>query len=270
MTWAIGDVQGCYKSLRALLEKISFDQKRDKLWFVGDLVNRGEGSLEVLEFLYEIRDSIVTVLGNHDISLLAAYWGIKRSNPSIEPILNSKDAPRLIEWIQHRPFLHLDYSLNSALVHAGISPEFDLGMAIWHANELAKNLQSKNAKGWLKQMLDGDVKSLNSATSSLDTQRYALGSFTRMRYCYEDGRLDFKQKGAPTQEVYNRGLKPWFSCKSRKEIELKIIFGHWSTLGLYESKKVLGIDTGCIWGGELTAAGVDDFQIVQVECDKRS
>ncbi|MBT8349328.1 MAG: fructose-bisphosphatase class III, partial [Sulfurovum sp.] len=128
--WAIGDIQGCYKSLRTLLEKIDFDVTRDKLWIAGDLVNRGEGSLETLEYLYSIKENVEIVLGNHDISLIAAYYGIKKSNPTIDPILESPEAKKLIDWLRGQQFLHVDYELGFCMAHAGISPEFDLGMAM--------------------------------------------------------------------------------------------------------------------------------------------
>ncbi len=266
--WAIGDIQGCYRPFRALLTEISFNPKRDRLWVAGDLVNRGEGSLETLEYLYSIRENVEIVLGNHDITLIAAYYGIKKSNPTIDPILNSPNAEKLIDWLRKQKFLHVDHQLGYCMVHAGISPEFDLGMAIRYARRVEKKLQSDHAEVWLKKMFKSGIDRFNRDSSKIDIDRYIVSAFTRMRFCYKDDRLDFDQKGAPTVALGVKGLKPWFESENRKPIELKIIFGHWSTLGLYEDKNVLGLDTGCLWDGALTAARIDgdEVEIVSMEC----
>ena len=270
--WAIGDIQGCYKSLKALLEKINFDPKRDKLWIAGDLVNRGENSLETLDYLYSIRNSVEIVLGNHDITLIAAYYGIKKSNPTIDPILSSPNAKKLINWLREQKFLHVDYKLGYCMVHAGISPEFDLGMALRYSARIEQRLQknSEDVKIWLKKMFKQGVDRFDRDASRIDIDKYIISSFTRMRYCYGDYRLDFNQKGMPTDALKEKGLKPWFDCNNRKDIELKIIFGHWSTLGFYNDKNVLALDTGCLWGRELTAARIDsdEVEIVSVGCGR--
>jgi len=270
--WAVGDIQGCYSSFMKLLDKISFDPSRDTLWVAGDLVNRGEGSLETLEYLYSIRESVEIVLGNHDITLIAAYYGIKKSNPSIDPILNSPDAKKLIDWLREQKFLHVDYQLGYCMSHAGISPEFDLGMAIRYAKRVEEKLQGDHAEVWLKKMFKSGIDRFNRESSKTDIDRYIVSAFTRMRFCYKDHRLDFDQKGAPTVALRVKGLKPWFESENRKDIHMKIIFGHWSTLGFYEDEYVLGLDTGCLWGGQLTAARIDRDQVVvvSVECGNRA
>jgi len=269
--WAIGDIQGCHASLMELLEKIAFNPEQDKLWIAGDLVNRGEDSLETLYYLYSIRDSIEVVLGNHDIALIAAYYGIKKSNPTIDPILASPDAKKLVDWIRGQKFLHVDYQLGYCMAHAGISPEFDLGMALRYAQRIEEKLQGddEEVKTWLKQMFKHGIDRFDREANSIDIDKYIISSFTRMRYCYNDHRLDFDQKGAPTDALRAKGLKPWFECDNRADIDLKIIFGHWSTLGFYHDENVLALDTGCLWGSKLTAARIDtdDVEIVQVECD---
>lgn len=269
--WAIGDIQGCYDSLRALLEKVHFDTQKDKLWIAGDLVNRGEGSLETLEYLYSIKDNVEIVLGNHDITLIAAYYGIKKSNPTIDPILESPQAQKLIDWLRGQKFLHVDYELGFCMAHAGISPEFDLGMAMMYAKSVEEKLQSENAAIWLEQMFTQGERRFDRKASLIDIDRYIVSAFTRMRFCYGDYRLDFDQKGPPTEAVREKGLKPWFECTNRKDIHLRIIFGHWSTLGLYEDDHVLGLDTGCLWGGKLTAARIDsdEVELVSVDCAKK-
>ena len=268
--WAIGDIQGCYKSFRELLDKIDFNPEVDKLWIAGDLVNRGEGSLETLEYLYSISASVEIVLGNHDITLIAAYYGIKKSNPTIDPILTSPNAKKLISWLREQKFLHVDYQLGYCMAHAGISPEFDLGMALRYAQRVEERLQEDEAEIWLKQMLKDGIERFNRESNRIDIDRYIVSSFTRMRFCYKDHRLEFDQKGAPTEALKEKGLKPWFKCNNRNEIDLKIIFGHWSTLGFYEDEHVLALDTGCLWGGKLTAARIDNNQleIVSVDCSK--
>jgi len=269
MTWAIGDIQGCFGAFQRLLQKIQFDPRYDTLWLAGDVVNRGDGSLETLEYLYSIRDSVRMVLGNHDIALIAAYYKIKKSNPTIDPVLNSPRADELVNWLRHQPFLHTDFKLGYCMAHAGISPEFDLGMAMEYARRIEEKLQSDTASRWLKKMFKEGTERLDRKAKPEDIDRYIVSSFTRMRYCYKDHRLDFKQKGAPTPEVRAKGMKPWFECENRKEVELKIIFGHWSTLGFYQDKNVLALDTGCLWGGKLTAARIDlpQPQIVQFDCE---
>ncbi len=268
--WAIGDIQGCYKSFMELLEKISFNPEVDRLWIAGDLVNRGEGSLETLEYLYSIRESVEVVLGNHDITLIAAYYAIKKSNPTIDPILESPEAKKLIDWLRGQKFLHVDYKLGYCMAHAGISPEFDLGMAMEYAKRIELQLQSDTVDMWLKSMFKEGSNYFDRGATPVDIDKYIVSSFTRMRYCYGDHRLDFDQKGAPSGELRQKGLKPWFECENRKEIELKIIFGHWSTLGFHHDKNVLSLDTGCVWDRELTAVRIDtaEIQRVQVSCNK--
>jgi len=268
--WAIGDIQGCFDSLQALLEKIKFDPKEDELWIAGDLVNRGDKSLETLNYLYSIQKSIKVVLGNHDIALIAAHAGIKKSNPTIQPILDAPNAKELIDWLRHQPFLHWDYRLGYAMAHAGISPQFDFGTAITYAKRIEKRLQSKNYRAWLKQMFKKTSNKFDATASALEIEKYILSSFIRMRFCEDDGRLDFKQKGSPsTLKIEFKGLKPWFACPTRKELSMKVVFGHWSTLGFYHDSHVLALDTGCLWGGWLTAARLDTPEpiIVQVKCE---
>ena len=268
--WAIGDIQGCYESFLRLLDAIDFDATCDELWLVGDLVNRGPDGLDVLRFCLEHHTRIKAVLGNHDITLLAAYWGLKPSNPTIDPILQAPDANELIAWVRTRPFLHTDLTLGYAMAHAGISPEFDLGTAVEYARRIERKLQSDDAPLWLERMFKHGENRFDRQAGPEDIDRYILSSFTRMRYCRkEDKRLDFKQKGAPTPEVRDKDLVPWFECLHRAKVDARIVFGHWSTLGLYRDEHVVAIDTGCVWGGKLTAVRLDDAseRVVQVACE---
>jgi len=260
MIWAIGDIQGCFKSFQALLKKIDFNPKKDRLWIAGDLVNRGENSLDTLLYLYSIKDSINVVLGNHDIALIASYYGIKKSNSSLDPILDHPKAKELIDWLRSMKFLHSSNKLGYCMSHAGISPLYTLKEAKKASKSLEKSLGGDSAKEWLEEILNPKTK---------NTQHYALSSFIRMRFCDKDGNFDFNQKGSPDSlEAEKEYLNPWFECPIRKDIKLKTIFGHWSTLGLHIDKNVCGIDTGCVWGGKLTAIRIDNGSedVVEVEC----
>lgn len=270
--WAVGDIQGCFDSFQELLAKIKFDPKVDELWVAGDLVNRGDKSLETLNYLYSIRDSIKVVLGNHDVALIAVYAGVKKSNKTIQPILDAPNVDELIDWLRHQPFLHWDFKLGYCMAHAGISPQFDLGMAIRYASRIEKKLQGKNYKSWLKHMYKVNSNKFSPKASSMDIDKYILSAFTAMRFCEDDGRLDFKQKGAPSEyKALKKGLKPWFACPTRRSTTLKVVFGHWSTLGYYQDSNVLSLDTGCLWGKALTVARIDldEPQIVQVKCEAK-
>ena len=265
-TWVVGDIQGCFPSFMQLLIKIEFNPLQDRLWLVGDLVNRGDYGLEVLEYLYKHKESVRIVLGNHDIALIAAYFGLKNSNPTIEPILRSNDVKNYIDWLRSQPFVHIDYNLGYAMAHAGIAPNLELGAAKVYSQILQDRLQSANVKEWLKAMLSMEVNYFNPEGGVVEQERYLLSSFTRMRYCYSDGRLDFKQKGSP-KELKNPNLYPWFDCPSKIDKELKIIFGHWSTLGFLNRDDILATDTGCIWNGKLTAVSLPDERVVSVNCN---
>ena len=269
--WAVGDIQGCFDSFQALLKKIKFNPKKDELWVAGDLVNRGDKSLEVLNYLYSIQDSVKIVLGNHDIALISAYAGIKKSNKTLKPILDAPNAKELITWLRQQPFLHYDFKVGYMMAHAGISPQFDFGTAITYAQRIEKKLKGRNYKAWLKHLNKISSRKFNAKANSLDIEKYILSSFISMRFCEDDGKLEFKQKGAPSAlKVEYKGLKPWFACPTRRSTTLKIVFGHWSTLGFYHNSNVLALDTGCLWGKKLTAARLDldieNPQIVQVEC----
>ena len=232
MIWAIGDLQGCYKPFMELLEKINFDPSRDQLWLVGDLVNRGKGSLEALEYVYEHQKSIKIVLGNHDIALIAAYYGIKKSNPTIEPILNSPRAKELIDWLRCQPLLYVDSELGYCMAHAGISPLWDLKTAKAYANELEKKLAGDDVAAWLKKMLNNSTDRISLGNTSEEEEIFAFSAFLRIRYCFDDGSIEISQKGSPTQKLEEMGLLPWFLYPKRIPLEYKIVFGHWSTLGL--------------------------------------
>ena len=267
--WAIGDIQGCYDDFQALLKKIDFDPGKDRLWIAGDLVNRGVGSLETLEYLYAIRDRIHVVLGNHDVTLIAVYYGLKKSNATLDPILNSPRAKELIDWLRSQPFLHHDPELGYAMAHAGISPMFTWEMATQYARQIEAQLRNDNPTEWLKKMFQKGKGVYRSDLDETTLERYIVNSFTRMRFCdVQSGRLDYDQKGAPTKKTKSAGLVPWYKCPLRQPLPYRVIFGHWSTLGYVKNKKVICLDTGCVWQGKMTAKRIDvpDGEIVQVTC----
>ncbi len=268
MVWAIGDIQGCYDPLMRLIEKIDFQEGRDRLCFAGDIVNRGNKSKEVVEFLYSIKDSVDIVLGNHDISLFAVYWGLKKPNHTLKAMLEAPDLDKWIAWMLSMPFVRYYKDMDFALVHAGIPPRFDLNDALEYNSILTTKLQSNEGAKWLSTMMHNDIVDLPDNRDSIDAQRYAISAFTRMRFCHSDGTLDFKHKGNPFEEGKESDFSPWFLCPNRKNIQPKIVFGHWSTLGYYEDENVSALDSGCLWRGKLTAKRMDTdmIEIVQVDC----
>ncbi|MDQ7090945.1 MAG: symmetrical bis(5'-nucleosyl)-tetraphosphatase [Methylococcales bacterium] len=249
--YAIGDIQGCYDDLLRLLEVINFDPKNDQLWFAGDLVNRGDKSLETLRFVKGLGAAAITVLGNHDLHLLAiAYLHKKpKCKDSFDAILRASDRDELMNWLRKRPFFH--YNDEYCLLHAGLPPQWSIAQAKKMALSLEKVLKSDDYLAFFKVMYGDQPDLWSKNLEGVDRLRFILNCFTRLRYCDAMGRLDFYHKDKPGTQP--KHLQPWFSFKSRKNNELKIIFGHWSTLGFYQDKDCYGIDTGCLWGGQLTA-----------------
>ncbi len=260
--YAIGDLQGCYDSLQRLLEKLDFSPEKDQLWFAGDLVNRGKKSLKTIRFVKSLGDAAVVVLGNHDITLLAMYYGVFRPNTSLKKLLKAKESDELIDWLRHRKILHTDEALGFCLVHAGISPVWTLEEAQEYAHEMEASLQGDDIKTWLQNVYGNKPRRWSNDLESYARDRYILNAFTRMRYCdRKDAALNFKLNNSP---VYKSKMKkrnkkvPWFHWKKRKDIPLRIVFGHWSSLGYYHDEHVIALDTGCVWGGQLTAVRLDD------------
>lgn len=273
--YAIGDLQGCYDSLQRLLTQLDFSPEKDQLWLAGDLVNRGKKSLKTIRFVKSLGDSATVVLGNHDITLLAMYYGVLRPNSSLKKILKAKESDELIDWLRTRSILHVDESLGFCMAHAGISPEWTLEQAKTYAKEIEVSLQSDNVKTWLENVYGNKPRRWSDSLESYARHRYILNAFTRMRYCdKKDGALNFSLKSAPVYQSKMRKRnkkRPWFLLKSRKEIPLRIIFGHWSSLGYYQDENVISLDTGCVWGGQLTAVRLDSdiISAVSQPCKNR-
>ncbi|HEY0661087.1 MAG TPA: symmetrical bis(5'-nucleosyl)-tetraphosphatase [Lysobacter sp.] len=265
--WAIGDLQGCYDPTQRLLERIRFDPARDQLWFCGDLVNRGGQSLETLRLVHSLRASSIVVLGNHDLSLLAI--GERREeeqrkvNPDLQRVLFAEDRDELLRWLRSQNLVHTDRKLGWMMVHAGLAPKWTTTMAERHAREVEERLHGDQYQRLLKNMY-GDRPAWSPKLAGADRHRAIINIFTRLRYCTPRGRISFEDKGAPgTQPA---GLYPWYEVPGRAERDLKIVCGHWSTLGLFIGHGVHAIDTGAVWGGKLTALQLDtdELRLVQV------
>lgn len=265
--WAIGDLQGCYGVTQRLLEKIRFDPAQDRLWFCGDLVNRGGESLETLRLVHALREHSVVVLGNHDLSLLAiserSADDQRKVNPDLQRILFAEDRDTLIDWLRERPLLHADRTLGWMMVHAGLAPKWSSAHAEKHAREVERRLQGDGRRKLLRNMY-GDYPAWSPALRGVERERAIINIFTRLRYCSPRGRIAFNEKGAPGSQA--PGLYPWYEVPGRAERDLKIVCGHWSTLGLFIGHGVHAIDTGAVWGGRLTALRLDtdELRLVQV------
>ncbi len=263
-TWAIGDVQGCYAELCTLLERISFDPGRDRLWFVGDLVNRGPASLETLRLVESLGERAVTVLGNHDLHLVARAHGFAKSrhDDTLEAVLDAPDRGQIIDWLRECPLMH--EGEGHVMVHAGLLPQWDIAKALALAREVEAALQGPRHREFLAQLYGGKPDSWNDDLTGVDRLRVIVNAMTRMRFCTVDGRMEFHSKGeeAPPEFL------PWFEVPGRRSQAATIVCGHWSALGLKLAPGVIALDAGCVWGGALTAFRLSDHAIVQVPCKR--
>lgn len=267
--YAIGDVQGCYAPLQQLLARLHFDAARDHLWFTGDLVNRGPQSLEVLRFVRDLGDRAVCVLGNHDLHLLAVAAGTAgaKKRDTLDEILRAPDRDELLHWLRSRPLLHHDADLGYTLIHAGLLPPWDLAQAQGLARETETVLRSGRHPEFFRHMYGDLPDHWNENLHGFDRLRVIVNAFTRLRYCDLDGNMDLRPKGAPGSQPPD--LVPWFQVPSRRSHGLKIIFGHWSALGLWQGDGVIGLDSGCLWGRALSAARIDagPVEFFSVACE---
>ncbi|MGH8123391.1 MAG: symmetrical bis(5'-nucleosyl)-tetraphosphatase [Rudaea sp.] len=257
--YAIGDVQGCYDELARLLEKIRFDSSRDTLWFCGDLVNRGGQSLAVLRQVRSFGKSAICVLGNHDLSLLAVAERDEAAqakvNPDLREVLFAPDRDSLLNWLRTRPLLHVDRTLNFILVHAGFAPGWTLERAERAAREVEQRLGGEGARRLLTAMFGNKPDMWTRQLRGIERLRATINVMTRLRFCDVRGRIAYAEKGAPgTQKP---GLYPWFEVPGRVRQDMRIVCGHWSTLGRFHGMGVYAIDGGCVWGGELIALRLD-------------
>lgn len=255
--YAIGDIQGCARSFEALLKRIDFDGRRDHLWLAGDLVNRGPRSLRVLRAIRKLGDSATTVLGNHDLHLLATAAGVRdaSSADTFDDVLGARDADELLDWLRSRPLIVRDREARRLLVHAGIPPVWKVRQAVAHAAEIESMLAGS---AWAKALrgMYGEVPvEWRPDLAPGDRRRFTINALTRIRFCDKAGRLDFSCSGPPGSQPSS--LKPWFDMPKRRARKWHIVFGHWSALGVVLREDITAVDSGCVWGRELTAVPLD-------------
>lgn len=260
-TYAIGDVQGCFKELLQLLEFIAFQPNQDELWFVGDLVNRGPDSLNVLRFVKSLGHSAKVVLGNHDLHVLAIAAGVrpKDSELSLKPILDAPDCDELLTWLKTQPLIYYDANLRYLLVHAGLPPQWGLAEALEHGKTVSDALQGPNFKTVLKNMYGNAPTLWTHTLSRTQRLRFTINALTRIRFCNPAGKLKLNANVKMDWEHPKPNLIPWFLHPKRKSESTYIIFGHWAALGgITFDPKIQALDTGCVWGGFLTALRLTD------------
>ncbi|HEU4709568.1 MAG TPA: symmetrical bis(5'-nucleosyl)-tetraphosphatase [Methylophilaceae bacterium] len=270
-TYVIGDLQGCFHSFQRLLEQIDFDLTHDRLWLVGDLINRGPGSLQVLRWLFSQQSSypgsVTTVLGNHDLHALTVAAGIapQRAGDTLQPLLDAPDGPKLFDWLRHQPMIYAEGDY--LMVHAGLLPQWDAAEALALGQEVETVLQSEDYKDFLAAMYGNLPSHWESGLRGMDRLRLITNALTRLRICNPEGVMDLKFKGKP-QDI-PQGYLAWFDVPGRRSFAVTVLFGHWSALGLLQRDNLQGLDTGCLWGGKLTALRLEDRQLFAVPCDPR-
>ena len=265
-TYAIGDVQGCFGSLMRLLETLRFDAGRDRLWFAGDLVNRGPRSLETLRFVRGLGERAVTVLGNHDLHLLGVACGARklRAGDTLTDVLEAPDRDDLICWLRRRPLLHRDADRGVTMVHAGLPPQWTLSTAQACAATVETGLRGTDIGQLLRQMAGDGNDAWSDSLPCAEQAGYILNCLTRMRYCDAWGRLELKEKGPPGNQ--REPYVPWFAVPGRLHVSESFVFGHWASLGPCNEPGVHALDTGCVWGGTLTALCLETWERTSVPC----
>lgn len=262
--YAVGDIQGCYVELQQLLEKIHFDPAQDKVWLVGDLVNRGPDSLAVLRFVKSLGDSAMTVLGNHDLHLLAVAAGVAELHRSdtLDELLQAPDCDELLTWLRQQRLMYAEG--DHVMVHAGLLPQWNVQQAAQLAREVETALRGDNHVEFLAHMYGNTPNVWDDKLTGYKRLRVITNVFTRMRICSAQGEMEFKFKGEV--EKIPADYLPWFDVPQRASQDATVIFGHWSALGLRVTRNIIALDTGCLWGGPLTAMRLDNREIIQVQC----
>lgn len=272
-TYAIGDLQGCYEELLELLEHIRFNETDDQLWFTGDIVNRGPASLKTLRLVKKL--NAIIILGNHDLHLLAiaAGKGKLRKTDTLDTVLNAEDKEELLNWLQRQPLLYQDTDLGYTMIHAGLAPQWSIADAKTYAMEVESVLQGKNAEAYFANMYGDQPDQWSDDLRDWERLRFITNCLTRLRYCDNNGRLAIKEKGAPGNQPSQ--YLPWYQVDKRNNKNEKIIFGHWATIRLgekqnFESYNVYPMDTGCVWGGKLTAMRLEDEKFFSVPSKQKN
>jgi bis(5'-nucleosyl)-tetraphosphatase (symmetrical) len=264
-TYIVGDIQGCYDELQRLLDKVNFDPASDRLWSVGDLVNRGGQSLETLRLLKSLDDRFLVTLGNHDLYLLRENWKYPdggSSNHEMDLILHAPDREPLLNWLQGMPLAHFDQEHQVLLMHAGVIPQWSVQDTCNHASEVETVLRSKKAGKFFARMSKGRLRRWNDSRTGWKRRLLISNILTRIRFCDMNGKILGSASGPPGSQ--KAPYLPWFKHKHRQTREVTVIFGHWAALGLCQKKRVTCLDSGCVWGGRLTALRLEDRRIFQV------
>ncbi|KVC81787.1 bis(5'-nucleosyl)-tetraphosphatase (symmetrical) [Burkholderia ubonensis] len=265
---AIGDIQGCHSSFRQLTEKLAAPPDTP-FWIAGDVVNRGPASLAALRELVDLGPRATVVLGNHDLHLLAVAAGIRTERPgdTIGEILDAPDAEALLEWVRHRPFAHFEHGM--LLVHAGVLPQWDVTLALELADELQRALRAPDWRDTLSHLYGNDPNQWHPNLKKRDRMRVAFNAFTRIRFCTPDGAMEFRTSGGPASAP--PGYLPWFDVPGRRTEDVTVVFGHWAALGLMLRDNVIALDSGCVWGNQLSAvrltADPAGRTVTQVQCE---
>lgn len=265
-TYAVGDIQGCFDSFMRLLERCAFDPKHDRLWLVGDLVNRGPRSLETLRFVRDLGSAATTVLGNHDLSLLMASegFGKRGKGDTFDEILNAPDRDELLDWLRHRPLCHLENQY--CMVHAGLLPQWTAARARSLAAEVEAALTAPDWSEFMSKMWGSEPAAWRNELEGWPRLRVIVNAMTRMRFCSPEGVMDFRFKGEVAKAP--AGCIPWFQAPNRRSADSVLVTGHWSALGLKVTTNLMALDSGCLWGGSLSAIRFEDRAIFQVDCSK--
>ena len=256
-TYAIGDIQGCFEALNLLLEKINFDPAQDRVWLVGDLINRGPDSVEVLRWAMGLGERAVTVLGNHDLHFLAVAAGHvpPHRHDTLEELLAAPDCDAMIDWLRRQRMIYAEGDW--VLVHAGLLPQWSIQKSLSLAKEVESALRGPGYRDYLANMYGSKPERWENSLTGWDRLRVIVNAMTRMRYCKPDGTMEFYTSGVEAPA----GFDAWFDARRDPE---QIVFGHWSQLGLHLTERVAGLDSGCVWGGPLTALRLEDRWLVQV------
>lgn len=263
-TYAVGDVQGCYDPLRRLLDAIAFDPARDRLWFVGDLVNRGPQSLQTLRFVKGLGECTVTVLGNHDLHLLVVAAGVRKPHrgDTLDPILTAPDRDELLTWLRHQNMMHA--ANGYAMVHGGLLPQWTVAQALALGREVEDALRGEGYHDFLCHMYGNEPVRWRDDLSGYDRLRVITNAMTRLRLCLADGTMEFSHKTG--LDDMPPGYMPWYDVPDRASRDTALITGHWAALGLVVRPDMLALDTGCVWGRRLTALRLEDRRIFQCDC----
>jgi bis(5'-nucleosyl)-tetraphosphatase (symmetrical) len=268
-TYAIGDIQGCHAQLERLLAKIDADSNTAKLVFVGDLVNRGPDSLKTIRLIRSLGPRATVLLGNHDLHLLSVAAGVRRGGKSdtVLDVLEAPDRDALLDWLRHQPMAHFEDG--HLCVHAGVAPNWTAAQTLSYASELQDALRRPDWASTLGDLFGNQPALWDDSLTGSGRLRCIVNALTRIRYCTPDGVMDFVSKESLAALAPESPLLPWFDIPTRKTRDVTVVFGHWSTLGLVMRKNLIGLDTGCVWGGKLTAVRLKDRHVIQVDCPQQ-